>query len=239
MYINIQFTVMGEAIKTALKFFNRDFVESDILKRNNIIDQIDITKWESINNILKLSLNNFSKKGSLGFKRNKNDRSVLDSIFGWEIIDVVVYTLRSNNDPEISKGTPITLHISFDMIVSNSVMWVESEKFKIDLLNKKWSDPNGLSGDITIRDNNVPLCINTDGNIFDRKYMTTDLDKRILLSLALMTDPFFQTPFIDFDVIDFAREQCLNLGIVDLDDLDYIDNEVKFLLMGKQYEISI
>ena len=200
------------------------------------IDAIDFTNYNTIaktfNSYIPIAPERFA------IESDKLWRDLLSPIDGWKIIGSAKITLSHVN--RIGRDAIVKANVCFDVLAEDNLHIIKNKQFEIDLIAKRWLNHlNRESGNILIRDLNVPDIISTNGKIFSQSFLEKELSKDIVLKIALIQFPQNNCRYIDFDVIEYCRFMMKRDGIIEQEDLDFLSSEKSFLVLGKEHAFQL
>ena len=133
-----------------------------------------------------------------------------------------------------------SLNLDFNLRVANDVRYLNmpESSFSMDLLASTWMTAFGASGLFYQRLNDDPLGI--DGelllNIHDSNLQAET--KTACLLLSLLPHVSFYSNTIEEEIVSVARDQCERYKIMTAEDIEFLDDELRFLVKGEHHELS-
>ena len=153
---------------------------------------------------------------------------------GYELYGAVrIYTA-------LSFGTDYNLGLDLNIrtVKGMRILSHLNSKFIIDLDHSRWRIIPIKSGELSIRNANIPLGVEGAGisSLSGDKLNRAELLNCMLL--GLMPELRFQNQVIEEDLITKARKLCQLNEILDEEDLAFLDDESKFLVKGVHNALS-
>lgn len=232
MFYHIQINLPPKAVKEALKFI--------MPHRVNDIEKLNTSNVESFRNdtndltALKDWLGEMSSVVDTIAASNPSVRIVNKLETGHTLHGMVRFFISTDGDEDYSLG------MDFNVRVADRHRYLSQpdSKFSMDLLADRWMVEHVVSGYFYQRLNDTPLGIEEEG-IFN--IHNTDLQadtKTACLILSLMPEARFHSNMVEEELVNVARDQCERYKVMTADDIDFLDDELRFLVRGNHHELS-
>ena len=233
MFYHIQINLPPKAVKEALKFI--------MPHRVNDIEKLNTSNVESFRNdtndltALKDWLGEMSSVVDTIAASNPNVRVVNKLETGHTLHGMVRFFISTDGDEDYSLG------MDFNVRVADCHRYLSQpdSKFSMDLLADRWMVEHVASGYFYQRLNDTPLGIEEEGII---NIHNTDLQadtKTACLILSLMPEARFHSNMVEEELVNVARDQCERYKVMTADDIDFLDDELRFLVRGNHHELSL
>lgn len=142
-----------------------------------------------------------------------------------------IYTFQPMSDNHYILGMDFNVQLPEGVIQFAS----PDSSFQLNLKTGLWNVGQVAYGKALIRSNDVPLGVDA-SELVTAPLRRYDYTHQLITSL--LPEAAFNTPYIEEDVTLIAQEHCQRVGIFSKDDVDFLENEVKFLLGGNYSELS-
>lgn len=233
MFYHIQINLPPKAAKEALKFI--------MPHRVNDIEKLNTSNVESFRNdtndltALKDWLGEMSSVVDTMAASDPSVRIVNKLETGHTLHGMVRFFISTDGDEDYSLG------MDFNVRVADCHRYLSQpdSKFSMDLLADRWMVEHVASGYFYQRLNDTPLGIEEEGII---NIHNTDLQadtKTACLILSLMPEARFHSNMVEEELINVARDQCERYKVMTADDIDFLDDELRFLVRGNHHELSL
>lgn len=233
MFYHIQINLPPKAVKEALKFI--------MPHRVNDIEKLNTNNVESFRNdtndliVLRDWLGEMSSVVDTMTASDPSVRIVNKLETGHTLHGMVRFFISTDGDEDYSLG------MDFNVRVADCHRYLSQpdSKFSMDLLADRWMVEHVASGYFYQRLNDTPLGIEEEGII---NIHNTDLQadtKTACLILSLMPEARFHSNMVEEELVNVARDQCERYKVMTVDDIDFLDDELRFLVRGNHHELSL